>query len=113
MWVRAPALLFAASLQYVALAHGTTKVPCVVNACCAALLAFNAMYYAASSVRSAARSRLVVWQPARRSLLPFRPTIVVHQERRVIVSFELRVDRLKRRDILAVPVLDLFFRRVC
>jgi hypothetical protein len=58
VWIRAPALLFGATLQYVALAHGTTTVPPAVNAGCAVLLAFNAMYYASSSVRSASRPRV-------------------------------------------------------
>jgi hypothetical protein len=52
VWLRAPGLLFEASMHYVALVQGTTTVPCAVNACIAALVVWNAMYYAASSVRS-------------------------------------------------------------
>jgi hypothetical protein len=52
VWLRAPALLFEATLHCVALAHGTTTVPRPVAALVAALVAFNGMFYAASSVRS-------------------------------------------------------------
>jgi hypothetical protein len=55
IWIRAPGLIFEASMHYVAFAHGTTTVPRAINASIAALVAWNAMYYAASSVRSSVR----------------------------------------------------------
>jgi hypothetical protein len=54
LWLRAPGLLFVATLHYVAFAHGTTSVPLAMNVVSGTLVAFNAMYYTASSVRSAA-----------------------------------------------------------
>lgn len=58
LWLRAPALLFETTLHYVAFAHGATTVPLAVNAATAAAVAFNAMYYTESSVRSAACARV-------------------------------------------------------
>lgn len=58
VWLRAPGLLFATTLQYVAFAHGTTSAPRAMIAASGALFAFNAMYYTESSVRSAACARV-------------------------------------------------------
>ncbi len=54
LWLRAPGLLFVATLHYVAFAHGTTSVPLVAIVASGTLVASNAMYYTATSVRSAA-----------------------------------------------------------
>ncbi len=111
VWVRAPALLFAATLRYVVGRARHDESPVWSEHVLRGSPRVQRDVQRRVSGPQRGRSRSCNLFRAG-GLLPFRPTIVVHHERRVTVSFEPRVDRLERRYILAVPVLDLFFRRV-